>query len=302
MNLKIALTRRSGRTGITLAIVAVGVMLLLTVRYTFSRSNVMRSETAIELIVGEKGDAFVRRNPTIVNIDRQPAGLNFYEMSWSTKAMGKVIVNKGPLGLWIDNVLSVTSTEDMDYPTEGILEIKINSTITNSDTIDHDEARLKTFAYLQKISQLGWKSTVPPGMARIRGKDMNNYLLKTGRQTTLDSSYVPTLSEWMQYGSLTTWAFYADHVFLTVQVTREHTLTDPLKPGAYLLSTSFQNESEHFRRFVDGLERDRWRELLPGRVETLQRIRKKKEDAFRLEGVAIDENYIDPPFPVSTQR
>lgn len=257
----------------------------------------MTNDIAIELIVGEKGDAFARRNPTIAKIDRQPAGLNFYELHWSTQAMGKVIVKKGPIGFGIDNVLSVTSTEDMDYPSEGILDIKVNSTLTNTDTINHDDARLLTFAYLKKINQLGWKSTVPRSMARIRGKDMNNYLLKTGKHTTLDPSYVPSLTEWMQYASLTTWAFYADRVFLTVQITREHTLTDPLQPGAYLLSTSLQNESEHFRRYVDGMERERWRELLPGRVETLKRIREKKEDAFRLEGVAIDENYIDPPIP-----
>jgi hypothetical protein len=212
--------------------------------------------------------------------------------------MGAVTIKKGSLGFGIENVLSVTSTEDMDFPNEGILEIRINSAITKDDTINHDDARLKTFAYLQKINKLGWKSTVPPSMARLRGKEMSNYLL-TGKQTTLDPGYVPSLSEWMQYDTLTTWAFYADHIYLTVQITREHTLTDPLKPGAYMLSTSLQNESEHFRGYVDGLERAQWRELLPGRVEKLKELRSQKESVFRLKGAAIDESYIDPPLPES---
>lgn len=216
--------------------------------------------------------------------------------------MGKVALKKGTLSFLIDNVLSVTSTEDTDFPNEGILEIRINSTITNADTINHDEARLKTFAYLQKIKQLGWRPTVPPAMARIRGKDMNDYLLKTGKHTTLDPSYVPSLTEWMQYDSLTTWAFYADHVFLTVQFTRENTLTDPLKPGAYLLSTSLQNEPEHFRRYVDGFERANWRKLLPARVEKMKQLRSTKESALKLQGITIDENYIDPPPPESSQN
>jgi hypothetical protein len=97
--------------------------------------------------------------------------------------------------------------------------------------------------------------------------------------------------------TLTTWAFYADHVFLTVQITREHTLTDPLKPGVYLLSTSLQNEAEHFRGYIDGLERPRWKQLLRAQVEKLAQIRDKKEAAFRLKGVAIDESYVDPPLP-----
>jgi hypothetical protein len=160
----------------------------------------MSNETAIELHVGEKGESFTGRNPTMATVDRQPAGLNFYELQWSTQAMGTVIVKQGFLRLAIENVISVTGTEDMDFQDEGISEIKINSAITKSETISHDEARLKTFSYLQKINQIGWKTTIPPSMARIRGKDMSNYLLQTEKYTTLDPVYVPSLSEWMRYG------------------------------------------------------------------------------------------------------
>jgi hypothetical protein len=41
MNFKIALRQRSTQAWISLAALAVGVLLLLTVRHTFSRSNVM---------------------------------------------------------------------------------------------------------------------------------------------------------------------------------------------------------------------------------------------------------------------
>jgi hypothetical protein len=262
----------------------------------------MSKENIIELSVGEKGDAFARRTSTITNVDRQPAGLNFYELQWSTQAMGAVIVEQGKLRFGIANVISVTSTEDMAFREEGIAEIKINSAITNSQTISHDEARLKTFAYLQKINEAGWKTTVPRSVARLRGKEMNNYLLKMGEYTTLDINYVPTLSEWMRYKDLTTWAFYADHAYLTVQITREGTLTDPLRPGAYLLSTNLQNEEEHFRGYVDGLDRAHWRDVLPRQIAAVQQLRNKMEAALSLEGFTIDESYVDPPLPAPPKR
>jgi hypothetical protein len=257
----------------------------------------MASGTKIELSVGEKGESFARRNPSITAVDRQPAGLNFYELNWSTHAMGTVIIKQGDLRFNIENVISVTGTEDMDLLDEGITELKINSTITNSETISHDEARMKTLAYLQKIYQNGWKIVLPRYMARIRGKDMNNYLLQTGNHTTLDSLYVPSLKEWMQYRDLTSWEFYADHVFLTVQIMREHTLTDPGRPGAYLLSTNLQSEAEHFRGYVDGLKRPQWKQLLPAEIAKLERERATMESEFRTKGIAIDETYVDPPLP-----
>lgn len=261
----------------------------------------MPAGTFIELHVGEKGESFARRNPTIAKVDRQPAGLNFYELRWPTNAMGAIHLNQGPLSFPIENVISVTGTEDMDFQEEGLSQININSAITNSEMVLHDEARQKTFAYLQKIHQRGWKATIPRSMARIRGKDMNNFLVSTHKNTSLDPLYFPSLDEWMQYGTLTTWEFYADHVFLSVQMTREHTLTDPLKPGVYLLSTTLQSEEQHFRGYVGGLERSHWRLLLKPTVDKLAQIRARKEAEFRLRGVMIDESYIDPPLPKSIQ-
>jgi hypothetical protein len=257
----------------------------------------MSNEMPIELRLGEKGESFARRYPSIGTIDRQPAGLNFYELNWSTRAMGTVIVQQGDLKLNVENVISATGIEDMDLQNEGILEIKINSAITPSEMISHDEARVKTLAYLQKIHRSGWRILLPRSMARIRGKDMNNYLLETGKHTTLDPLYVPSLAEWMKYEDLTSWEFYADRTFLTVQITREHTLTDPTKPGAYLLSTNLQSESEHFRGYVDGLKRTQWKQLFMSEITESARDRATMETELRAKGIAIDETYVDPPLP-----
>jgi hypothetical protein len=178
-----------------------------------------------------------------------------------------------------------------------LLQFEINSAITESDLISHDEARLKFFYILQNLARAGWKTTIPLSMARLRGKQMTKYLLVSKRRTTLDPSYVPTLAEWMQMESLTTWKFYAAHMYLTVSFTREHTLTDPSKLGAYLLSFEIKNENEQFRRHVDGSDRNRWKEVLPVALREMAAHRAKMEAELRLKGIAIDESYIDPPVP-----
>ncbi|MDB5935613.1 MAG: hypothetical protein JWQ01_2957 [Massilia sp.] len=287
---------RATRRGMLTALIATGLTLLALVGYSHLGANVMPNGTAIELHIGEKGESFVHRIPALA-VDRQPAGLNFYTFRWSVHSMGAVIIKHGTLQLPIENVISVTSTEDMDYIDEGISEIAINSAITHSEKILHDEARVKTFAFLQGIVRKGWKVTIPRSMARIRGKDMNNYMLEDGKATTLDPSYIPTLSEWMRYEDLTTWEFYFDRAFLTVQISREHTLTDPTKPGVYLLSTRLQNEPQHFRGYVDGFDRPRWRELLLPKITELAESRVKREAAFRIRGIPIDDKYVDPPVP-----
>jgi hypothetical protein len=265
-------------------------------------AKIMPPQKEIEITIGENGESFSRRNPQTGPIERHPSGLNFYTLHWPFNKMGTAIVRQGTVIIRFPNVISITGSEDMDYQEDGISEIHINSAITSSQTISHDEARLKTFAFLKVIHDSGWHTTIPRSMARIRGKDMNNYLLETGRHTTLDPMYIPTLAEWMQYSGLTTWAFYADHTYLTVQLTREHTLTDPLKPGAYLLSTNLEGENQHYRGYVDGLERPRWRELLMQEIVQIAKTRATAEAGFRSKGITIDDSYVDPPLPNFTTK
>jgi len=152
------------------------------------------------------------------------------------------------------------------------------------------------FAILQKISQAGWQITIPCSPPRLRGKDMLNYLF-TEKTTTLDATYMPTFEEWMQMESLTTWAFYADHVYLEVEFTREHTLTDPTKPGAYLIGFNLKSEAEYFRGYVGPDNRKRWKELLPAQLAMGAQMRAEAEAKMRAKGVRIDETYQDPPAP-----
>lgn len=257
----------------------------------------MSSEPTIEIQIGERGADFLKRNTTITAVDRQPAGVTFYQMRFRADSKRQVILKSNEQVLHIENVLSVTATEDMELQEEGLLQFHINCGLTASDLIAHDDARIKVFSILKDIEHTGWKSTIPLSMARLRGREMARFLLTTKRSTTLDPSYVPTLEEWMQMRSQTRWRFYKDHMYLTVSFTREHTLTDPSKPGAYLLSYEIRSETEQFRRQVDGSDRNRWKQILPKELRALADSRAAMETELRSKGFAIDNLYVDPPIP-----
>jgi hypothetical protein len=282
-------------------------LLVRTISYfalclTLFGAEARSKEHTIELQVGESGALFQKRYSNLARIDRQPTGLNFYEFSFRGANVGRAIVKVGDREIPIEHVLSITGIEDLDFKEEGISEIHINSTITKSDLISHDEARLKFFSMLQNIVQAGWKTIIPRSMARLKGKEMTKYLLASDGNATLDPSYVPTLDEWMQMEDLTSWKGYANHVYLIVSFTREHTLTDPKKLGAYLLSFEFISDAEQFRRHVESLVRKRWKEVVPVKLRELAAERAKLESELRSKGFVVDEGYIDPPVPDLTNQ
>ena len=123
------------------------------------------------------------------------------------------------------------------------------------------------------------------------------YALAQNKYVGLDVTYVPTLEEWMQIESRTPWTFYANGVYMNVIFTRERTLTDPTKPGSYLLTFNIKTATEYFRGFAGPDNRLRWKEVLPQELAKVAALRAQKEAELRARSVAIDEAYQDPPAP-----
>ncbi|TCV90686.1 hypothetical protein [Sulfurirhabdus autotrophica] len=251
----------------------------------------------ISIKIGEQGTAFAQRYPALVKIQHQPAGVNFYDVDWKQATPGSVTIEHGKYSFVIENVMSVMAGQDLgDEANEGLTEFSINAGITAPDRIPHDEARLKMYAILQQIVQAGWQMNITRSMPRLRGKDALDYQL-VDDYTSLDASYVPTFEEWMKIDSRTDWRFYADHIFLTVNFTRESSLTDPTKPGAYLISFNLKSENEFYRGYVGGEHRKEWKARLPAELAKLAPLRAAAEAKLRAQGVKIDETYQDPPLP-----
>lgn len=101
----------------------------------------------------------------------------------------------------------------------------------------------------------------------------------------------------MRIESRSGWSFYANGVYMEATFTREPALTDPAKPGAYLLTFNIQTETEYFRGYAGPDDRLRWKDVVPKELIKVAALRATKEAELRAKGVAIDESYQDPPVP-----
>jgi len=282
----------------------IGLSLLIGCEKKVTTSSSIR-ETRIDVIpqqvtikIGEQGQSFLKHYPMLVKIQHQPVGIDFYNIDWDRLPRGVVTVGYDKHSLVIENVLGISAGQDLGaLANEGLSEVDIKAGIASSDLITHDEARSKTYALLQSLVGKGWQPITPMSDPRLKGKARFDYVLGTDQFIGLDPSYTPTLDEWMHIESNTYWRFYANHVYLTVRFTRERTLTDPAKPGAYLLSFNVKTDLEEFRGYVKPEDRQHWKELLPAVLTKFAATRAQKETELRAKGIAIDETYHDPPVP-----
>ena len=251
----------------------------------------------VSIKLGESAAAFMKRYPG-AKVTRQPAGLDFYKIDWDTRPRGIVTIEHGKNTFAIEDVLGMTTSEDQaEFKKEGLFEYTIFAGISDPDLIPHDEARVKTYALLRNLMEHGWKPIVARSDPRISGRARFLHAMSVDESIGLDPLYVPTLDEWMQIPSRVDWMFYANGAYLDVNFTRERTLTDPNKPGSYLLTFSIKTETEYFRGFADPDNRLRWKEVVPQELVKVAALRAKKEAELRAEGVPIDESYQDPPVP-----
>lgn len=231
------------------------------------------------------------------SVDRQPAGLNFHEVTWKPTAPGAVMFLHRQHSFGIDHVLSVMATEDVSSPGRGLFSLSLNSGVSGADFVNHDEARKLFYGIIRVVSSKGWKSVVERSSPRLQGEARFKYALADDYLDGLDAFYEPTLEQWMRINRGASWPFYADGVFLRISLQRDADHMDPQKPGVYLLSFDFESAAEYFKAYAPPEHRDRWRELLPAELARAAKERARKEAELKALGVTIDETYVDPPVP-----
>ena len=269
----------------------------------FEEKKGLRMSMDVIFKLGELGADFKKRYPQVI-VEVQPAGLDFYTVSWPSSAQGTVKFEHGKYSFDIENVLSLLTSQDtQELAAEGFKDVNINAGMSDNSSglIPHAQARDKIYALLKQIEARGWKLLTAEDTPRLKGKHRFDFVMDNGQIDSLGTDYIPTLEEWMRIDSLTRWHFYADHQFLTASFTRERSLTDPTKPGAYLLSFELKSEAQHYRTYVGPDNRARWQALLPTELATLKQNRAKTEAALKAQGIKIDETYQDPPLPAFMQ-
>lgn len=254
----------------------------------------------ISIKVGESAADFMKRLP-FARVQKQPAGLNFYKIPHERgkeRRSAVVAVEHGSHSFNIPGVLSISGTEDLEFPNEGISDFDFSAEVNADEFVKHDEARKYFFGLLGMIKAAGWQRVIYASHARLVAKDAFNETLKQSQlEGNLSADYEPSLNEWMQLKEMTDWRFYADGVYLSVYFLRDSKRLDPNQPGAYLISISLSNAESNFRSNFEQNDWPRARELWPELIKEFQMDRKKAEAKAQAAGLKIDTTYQDPPMP-----
>lgn len=256
------------------------------------------SET-VTIKIGELGVDFLKRYPKLINTYQSlPGFAQDYNINWNVRNRGTVKLDHGEHSFTINHVLGLQTFQDL-RPTadKGLTMFDLIAGLTNISGTPHDEARLKTYEILHGIAAAGWQQVIERSEPRLQGKTRFEYTLATTNINGLDATYVPTFEEWMRIENRTPYSFYADGLYMEVTLSRSPEHMDPKELGVYQLSFNIKTDTEYFRGFAGPDKRDQWKEVVPGELAKLAKIRTDKEAELRAKGIAIDESYQDPPVP-----
>ncbi len=248
----------------------------------------------MKIKLGEPGTQFLQRNhlDSRGNVDRQPAGLNFYEHRWGTAYPGTVYVENGAHSFEIQHVVSITGTENAEKLENGIYDFSIRALISLNRPTPHDEARIAFITLLQTLVQAGWQPAIPYSLPRLTGEQAFKYYLEDPYAVALPVNYAPTLEEWMRIKS-GSWRFYAGDLFIDIAVRRSGSQIVG-EPSAYLLSFSLYNKEGQGRSYFRGQKRDQWQDYWVETIKDLKKDRYAIEERLIKKGYTIDTDYVEP--------
>ncbi|MCX4028571.1 hypothetical protein H0A36_14565 [Endozoicomonas sp. SM1973] len=253
--------------------------------------------SSITLKVSEHSQHFIKRlHLDKKNIDKQPAGLNFYEKHFKSGQRPTIQIEHDQYSFDIPFALSFLGTENVDYLERGISSFDINSGFANYfEPIHHDKAKTLFMNRVQKLLALGWQQYIHYGDPRLKGKDSYRFIAE-GEEVIYgpDPSYIPTLEEWMTLDTDHTWTLYVDGLFLNIGFRRDRKRMDPDKPGAYLINYEVYGKEEHAENQFMGEDRKKWRELWVEDMKQSKRLRYEIEAELKTKGYTIDTSYKDP--------
>lgn len=247
--------------------------------------------------IGGEGRDLAKDNPYVV--DNQPMGVDFYDVS--LYEFPSVRFEHGAYSFDIPNPMSLMGTGDKAFAEEGIKKIFL-SFVLSREPIMHEQARDQLYALLKDWQKKGWRQYYPHGSGRCYGP----LVWRNKDVLYKDINEVPSLEEWMTDFSMSRYLLYANGVFVKVMVMRDEAREDVTQPGSYFLTINFTSEAEMLRSMsgwyeirengsAEGADTQQWKRMVPAALEQEATFRAESEAAAKLEGIAIDEAYQDPP-------
>ncbi|MFJ2973042.1 hypothetical protein [Pseudomonas fulva] len=171
-----------------------------------------------------------------------------------------------------------------------------------TENAKHTEAAIYFYETLDKMKSAGWQRYIFPGEARISGaeaKRFDRFDEVLGVPTVTAPWKDPALkldqTDWLAMPTINSWYLYNNGNYLQLRVQRKNSLQAPQDRGTYLFSLNFQTEAEFYKSFVESDDRERWTTLLPAELKRMAQERAQTEARLKKMGIAIDEDYQDPP-------
>lgn len=260
-----------------------------------SEPSLMPESQKIQLRLGESSANFMARFAGHVQVNSQPAGLDFLSLDWRSPSRARVTLDQPHAVIPVDHVIGVqTFRRAADDDRQGLSRFAVYAGLNEGGDMGHDAARVYLHGLLSRILASGWQQMVDADEPRLVGAERLKRTLASSNLNGLDARYILSLTEWMKVEDGTPWSFVRDDAVLQVAFRRDAARMDPAQPGAYFLSLTWMSVNEHFREMVDPDDRARWRDLVPVILEQARQKRIEKEEELRKAGWQIDTSYVDP--------
>ena len=221
-----------------------------------------------------------------------------FDIPASSPNKAKATIASASAPLMLDDVIAATLST---YKSNQLNHAYITLGGVPSDG-RHELAIEYFYKLIENLHSNGWKRYIMPDEARIPGSQAKKLVdpgtilgMPVSTGPWKDPALILGKAEWLSLPMLNSWYFNKDDVYLLVRVQREHSSKDGESFGSYLFTLTFRTESEFYKGFVEDEERDNWKALLPAELKRMAQERAQTEARLKQMGIAIDENYQDPP-------
>jgi len=222
----------------------------------------------------------------------------FYTLRWSSNKPANLTISYKDMNLSLENTIYMMLTEESEDTQKGLKTFQLQTGITQADLMTYEEARVKFYAFLQKLLKQGWKRALVYDDPRISGRHAMHYKLTEEDMYYQDPTYEPTLEEWkkLETGGMSSSNFWVLHykskVFLEINLGVVPHKTDP-ELASYLMFITMRDGEEEAMGYMKPTDKPKWKELWEERLEKASKNRIKAEDKVKTKGYSIDESYED---------
>ncbi|MFJ4394697.1 hypothetical protein [Pseudomonas sp. NPDC089396] len=222
-----------------------------------------------------------------------------FSLSFANASRADLLINSKTEILKFDDIISTTlETSESDIIDKA--RVTLGGVPQDSE---HNQALRYFYQQVDKLRSAGWKRYIFQNEARISGEEAIKFesarsiLGKPiGTGPWKDPALKLSAEEWLALPTINSWYFYKDGVYLLFRVQREKNTQTPQKLGSYLFTLNFESEADFYKGFVEGeKDRENWKALVPPELKRMAQERAQTEARLKQMGIAIDENYQDPP-------